>query len=1756
MPESLCDSILESELLQSEQQRCEGDLCALPESFFVADGCDDDEKLATAHKKEWLKDFLAALRVCADWSSRREQRVRNAQFQHAVDLSLLHFGGSLAHAVIKPPKCEAPHCFEIPVSFEAKLMRNTGKQKPSILLFRSMVHPVKLCAVILTVDLNWTVSLRSKVPVLVFGNRMPPVILMPLLKLSLSFGPLELVDPEAWKDFLRILERIPPLPTPSLAGDQTIDEWKWAIRATKPETARGVCALSQPEMRFMHDSLLGRLVQIFNKVDYLGLPEWLMLAKVFLVPKCNEASTFEQMRPITVFALVFRIWTKVAARRLLLQWKLTIPKNVGGAIPGRSSTTLTLDTGLRIENFLRLGTDAGGFNLDISKCFNRFGRLPISLLLRKNGFDDRSCAFWINSLKRMTRSASILGSASLPSPATTGLAEGDPLSVCSMILVGYGWHFLISQTGAVTAVFADDWSWTATESAIHIAAMKLTKEFLSSLKLVSDPAKCWYWGATKKARQAWHEINKAAVGAPRHFTISLAEKELGLFMHFSKVTHLGCQKSRIEAAVAKLQKLSKLSLSTRDKALLIQTSVWPTAFFGVEAVYVGQKHFTTLRSHATQVLTTKTKATSTWLSLSAAHEIVFDPFLYALMKVLLAWRRLMVQDPENVDTFKHVLVNASGDPNKAYGPAAALKCYLEVIGWSINEQGDFIDHCNQIFMIQDVCMQWLKMSLWSAWDKVVTATIQQRSGMHDWPEVDLLYTRSLPLPEDQRDASLMLIMRTLGTLFATQRDHWGNEEYPEHTTCPMCNGPDDRAHFPMQCEALADLRKEFEKPLCKAQELFPHVCFLPVVYKHPKAQLVQSIFTKWKLPEAFDLNDFSDNVPLVPSFYTDGSCPFPQLHGSGLCTWSVVWDSLDNDLERSRVASLVRNCEVIPETLIPIQASLVHGPQTVNRAELTAIIQIVKSVDAAVIHSDSSWAIAACNSVRDDPFPDSHACKPNSDLLLWLCSLACDRDLSNYQLMKIKSHLQDSDARDDLHLYHILGNRLADDVAGKASKPVRSPLHAACWELAEWYNEQIGLLKELVPFFVRTYACRLDAFQEVAKKADAKDRKFRIQDISTWNIPAEPCCKVVDIPDDAFLPGASVLQCIVRWASTILWPSSDDVSGGISTYELAANFVGTTACALPRKVAGKFQSKYLDPLIAPGASLIPRNQWDDVRVVEMAELQEQLNAAFHNSRESRKSPEAYSEWIQSQAQYRGRIRSFSEAKGFGFIDCPETMQQFGRDVFVHKFQLHESGAWVGQDVLFEVELNKTGHPQARNIVLANPAEGMWDYSASSSYGTWYDNNNMQYSGYDYNSNTMPQRSSSPPGQAPRDTDPAVSKQNIEDMIRQCNSPARMQEIIEQYGQHFLKRHVVTALYQLGLCRQHDKKQGNLQATESGSLTRALIDRLVHIPAEELAADEAANVQWALAALEEVKTHPRAHQYAFQLGQQAKKRYMEFSPSQMATFVSALSRLVQQPSDDELVCQIVTQFSEYSSGNGNFPRFPPEELKTWTAFLQEASQPLQQRPSPMQQQAAMGMGGMPQNMGQMRPNFPQGGMGMNNANGMGMGMNPMSMGNMNPMNTGGMNMNPMNMGGGYGGYGGCGGNMQKGMPPNMPMRPQNPCGGCGMAGKGMKGPGMSDMMGKGGKGDGMGKMGMGPPQGKGMGPGQEGGSLLGGANMKVGLPGLLNAGKGKGKGMDMDTSPGKGKGEKGGFKGKGGKDYSHKALGLVWWAGVPMASTGN
>lgn len=64
-------------------------------------------------------------------------------------------------------------------------------------------------------------------------------------------------------------------------------------------------------------------------------------------------------------------------------------------------------------------------------------------------------------------------------------------------------------------------------------------------------------------------------------------------------------------------------------------------------------------------------------------------------------------------------------------------------------------------------------------------------------------------------------------------------------------------------------------------------------------------------------------------------------------------------------------------------------------------------------------------------------------------------------------------------------------------------------------------------------------------------------------------------------------------------------------------------------------------------------------------------------------------------RFRGKIKSFNPDKGFGFIECREVNARYGRDTFVHKAQIGDLKA--GADVIFSVECNKQGMPQAKDV---------------------------------------------------------------------------------------------------------------------------------------------------------------------------------------------------------------------------------------------------------------------------------------------------------------------------------------------------------------------------------------------------------------------------------------------------------------------------
>lgn len=64
-------------------------------------------------------------------------------------------------------------------------------------------------------------------------------------------------------------------------------------------------------------------------------------------------------------------------------------------------------------------------------------------------------------------------------------------------------------------------------------------------------------------------------------------------------------------------------------------------------------------------------------------------------------------------------------------------------------------------------------------------------------------------------------------------------------------------------------------------------------------------------------------------------------------------------------------------------------------------------------------------------------------------------------------------------------------------------------------------------------------------------------------------------------------------------------------------------------------------------------------------------------------------------EFNGTIKSFSANTGYGFIDCPDLMAQFGKDTFLVADDL--STFSVGDEVRFDAYFNLKGNPQARNL---------------------------------------------------------------------------------------------------------------------------------------------------------------------------------------------------------------------------------------------------------------------------------------------------------------------------------------------------------------------------------------------------------------------------------------------------------------------------
>ncbi len=68
-------------------------------------------------------------------------------------------------------------------------------------------------------------------------------------------------------------------------------------------------------------------------------------------------------------------------------------------------------------------------------------------------------------------------------------------------------------------------------------------------------------------------IASVITGNPRSYRVADAEKELGIFLHYTKQNGIGRQLERLEEGFKRLRRLRTLPVSIQKKASLVQTNI-------------------------------------------------------------------------------------------------------------------------------------------------------------------------------------------------------------------------------------------------------------------------------------------------------------------------------------------------------------------------------------------------------------------------------------------------------------------------------------------------------------------------------------------------------------------------------------------------------------------------------------------------------------------------------------------------------------------------------------------------------------------------------------------------------------------------------------------------------------------------------------------------------------------------------------------------------------------------------------------------------------------------------------------------------------------------------------------------------------------------------------------------------------------------------------------------------------------------------
>ena len=975
---------------------------------------------------------------------------------------------------------------------------------------------------------------------------------------------------EAWPEFTDLMQTLPPLPQMAVEEDD-FRQWKASALSMKSQSSRGICGWYADELRFLAkaERPLRDLLRCFAHMD--RFPAWMMQARIIPVKKHDQAETASAIRPITVLAMIYRYWARTTSRRMLRWWALHWPISISGFLPHRSPNHLVYHVQHEIEKIHNNIEERqlGGLTLDLIKAFNQLPQQPARALLLRLGVPQLWVTIWFNSITTMARWWHVSGSLHSAGTGTTGFPEGDPWSVNAMLTINRLWVHLIDHPDLVANSYADNWAYAVYNPEVHEEAIANTVRLTRAIRVQIDWNKTWGWSTDEQHKNALQRVANQML--PPTVTLQMVPhaRELGYIMHYRRKQFRGTQEDRHQQALRRLSKLARQDLHLDVIGQLAQQAGINKALFGVHVYVPGQNFFKDLRTAIARALVPGAN-TNPLLALTTVTKRVQDPELYVIVQALKAARRYLHHSNEMQQVqFLRLAAQAPPLAQHIYGPAQALRHYVQRLGWLIDRSGFLhIDGFLKHSLMNDDLHTIIAYAK-QAWMEDVCLGLT-RKNWRNAPQIDAPATLALFAKFSDHDRKL-LARECIGS-FHTQTQ---KAKFDQHTdeSCLLCGQPDSLEHRLFECASTLAVHEKFPGLVEQLLEQDPIIYHLPLVYEEPNMEFHrflhhQMIELNWETP--------SQTPERRGIYYTDGSCVHPQHPGLRWAAYSITWDGATAQ-EAKNIDWLHMNFDPSPWHKV-VALGTCPGKQTIPRAELEAIIQIVARDPQAEIVTDSAYAIHAVDKVRLAAHKKDLHHLAGFDQLGRLFDLFA-RTSGRPTIRKVRAHQQRVHTMSYELLRDVVGNSFADVTAKRAAQELGGPWKRDQQQRIQLRREQLRFLEQQLHFRLAHCQTRASAMEELTKPEEHEkdDLTWKQRLIgyepsgSTWRSPQE-------CPDWRILYAApwgfTFCSLVWQWLATLEWPSdAPPCTGkapiGISWLELAINFYLQTKKNIPINCATK-----------------------------------------------------------------------------------------------------------------------------------------------------------------------------------------------------------------------------------------------------------------------------------------------------------------------------------------------------------------------------------------------------------------------------------------------------------------------------------------------------------------------------------------------------------------------------------------------------------